>query len=208
MFAHGFGCDQSMWRYMTPAFEAVAPDCAVRSRRFRPAPTSPPTTGPEVRNARRLRHGRPGDLRRTGSGPDVVFVGHSVSAMIGVLAAEAASHSVSRRWCWWALRHATSTTASTPAGFRARTSTNCCNSLDSNYLGWSAAMAPAIMGNPDRPELGQELANSFCRTDPEIAGHFARVTFLSDNREDLSAVHGSDPDSAMLGRHHCADRRR
>jgi sigma-B regulation protein RsbQ len=49
-------------------------------------------------------------------------------------------------------------------------------------------MAPAIMGNPDRPELGTELANSFCRTDPAIAEHFARVTFLSDNREDLALV--------------------
>jgi len=58
-------------------------------------------------------------------------------------------------------------------------------SLDSNYLGWSSAMAPAIMGNPDRPELGTELTNSFCRTNPEIAKHFARVTFLSDNRADL-----------------------
>jgi sigma-B regulation protein RsbQ len=58
-------------------------------------------------------------------------------------------------------------------------------SLDANYLGWSTAMAPVIMGNPDRPELGKELANSFCRTDPEIAREFARVTFLSDNRRDL-----------------------
>src|SRR4030095_437922 len=58
-------------------------------------------------------------------------------------------------------------------------------SLDSNYLGWSSAMAPVIMGNPEHPELGQELTNSFCRTDPEIAKKFARVTFLSDNRADL-----------------------
>jgi len=57
--------------------------------------------------------------------------------------------------------------------------------MDDNYLGWSAAMAPAIMGTPDRPELGEELTNSFCRTDPEIARAFARVTFLSDNRSDL-----------------------
>jgi sigma-B regulation protein RsbQ len=61
-------------------------------------------------------------------------------------------------------------------------------SLDSNYLGWASAMAPAIVGNPDRPELGEELTNSFCRTDPDIAGHFARVTFLSDNRQDLRRV--------------------
>ena len=61
-------------------------------------------------------------------------------------------------------------------------------SMDSNYLGWSSTMAPVIMGNPDRPELGEELTNSFCRTDPEIARHFARVTFLSDNRDDLERV--------------------
>ena len=61
-------------------------------------------------------------------------------------------------------------------------------SLDDNHMGWSAAMAPAIMGNPDRPELGEELTNSFCRTDPEIAKQFARVTFMSDNRADLSKV--------------------
>src|SRR6185295_13048519 len=62
------------------------------------------------------------------------------------------------------------------------------DSLDSNYLGWSSAMAPVIMGNPDRPELGAELTNSFCRTDPAIARRFARVTFLSDNRADLAEL--------------------
>jgi sigma-B regulation protein RsbQ len=62
------------------------------------------------------------------------------------------------------------------------------DALDSNHLGWSTQMAPVIMGNPDRPELGQELTNSFCRTDPDIARQFARVTFLSDNRDDLAAV--------------------
>jgi sigma-B regulation protein RsbQ len=60
--------------------------------------------------------------------------------------------------------------------------------LDSNYMGWSAAMAPVIMGNADRPELGAELTSSFCRTDPDIARHFARVTFLSDNRADLAKL--------------------
>src|ERR1700681_2372694 len=60
--------------------------------------------------------------------------------------------------------------------------------LEDNHMGWSAQMAPAIMGNPDRPELGEELTNSFCRTDPEIAKAFARVTFTSDNRADLAKV--------------------
>ncbi len=62
------------------------------------------------------------------------------------------------------------------------------DSLDSNFLGWSQAMAPVIMGNADRPELGEELTNSFCRTDPEIARDFARVTFTSDNRGDLARI--------------------
>jgi sigma-B regulation protein RsbQ len=61
-------------------------------------------------------------------------------------------------------------------------------SLDSNFLGWSSAMAPVIMGNAERPELGEELTASFCRTDPDIAARFARVTFMSDNRADLAAV--------------------
>ena len=62
------------------------------------------------------------------------------------------------------------------------------SSLDSNYLGWSSSMAPVIMGNTDRPELAEELTNNFCRTDPDIASHFARVTFFSDNRQDLGSV--------------------
>ena len=74
-------------------------------------------------------------------------------------------------------------------GFAAADIEELLNSLDSNYLGWSSAMAPVIMGNPDRPELGRELTESFCRTDPTIARQFARVTFLSDNRADLTDLH-------------------
>ncbi|WP_310737943.1 hypothetical protein [Microbispora sp. H10949] len=73
-------------------------------------------------------------------------------------------------------------------GFSAADIEELLESLDSNYLGWSGAMAPVIMGNPGRPELGAELTNSFCRTDPEIARRFATVTFMSDNRADLSRV--------------------
>jgi sigma-B regulation protein RsbQ len=73
-------------------------------------------------------------------------------------------------------------------GFKREDIEGLLESLDSNYLGWSSAMAPVIMGNPERPELGAELTNSFCRTDPQIASHFARVTFLSDNRADLPKV--------------------
>jgi len=118
---------------------------------------------------------------------DVVFVGHSVSAMIGVLAANREPD----------LFKALVLVGPSPryiddegyvGGFSRQDIEGLLVSLDSNYLGWSQSMAPAIMGNADRPELGEELTNSFCRTDPEIAGHFARVTFFSDNRQDLDAV--------------------
>jgi sigma-B regulation protein RsbQ len=118
---------------------------------------------------------------------DVVFVGHSVSAMMGVLAATREPDLFSRLVL----------VGPSPryiddgdyvGGFSAEDIEGLLESLDSNYLGWSSAMAPVIMGNPDRPALGQELTNSFCRTDPEIARHFARVTFTSDNRADLTDV--------------------
>lgn len=118
---------------------------------------------------------------------DVVFVGHSVSAMIGVLASlrapELFAHLIlvgpSPRYI---------NDGDYLGGFNESDIAELLDSLDSNYLGWSAAMAPVIMGNPDRPELGHELTESFCRTDPEIARRFARVTFLSDNRGDLPKV--------------------
>jgi sigma-B regulation protein RsbQ len=118
---------------------------------------------------------------------DVVFVGHSVSAMIGVLAAKQAPDlfkalvliGPSPRYI---------DDADYVGGFSRQDIEGLLSSLDSNYLGWSSSMAPVIMGNPDRPELGAELTNSFCRADPDIAAHFARVTFLSDNRQDLGAV--------------------
>jgi sigma-B regulation protein RsbQ len=118
---------------------------------------------------------------------DVVFVGHSVSAMIGVLAAQQEPE----RFTALVLvgpspRYIDD--ADYVGGFSRQDIEGLLSSLDTNYLGWSSAMAPVIMGNADRPELGQELTNSFCRADPDIAAHFARVTFFSDNRRDLPLV--------------------
>jgi len=118
---------------------------------------------------------------------DAVFVGHSVSAMIGVLASLQAPRMFSRLVL----------VGPSPryiddgeyvGGFAADEIEELLASIADNHMGWSAAMAPAIMGNPDRPELGQELTASFCRTDPKIARAFARVTFTSDNRADLGKV--------------------
>jgi sigma-B regulation protein RsbQ len=117
----------------------------------------------------------------------VVFVGHSVSAMIGVLAAVREPERFSKLIL---LGPSPRYVDDAPyrGGFSEADIGELLDSLDSNYLGWSAAMAPVIMGNPERPELGEELVNSFCRTDPQIARAFARTTFLSDNRADLAKV--------------------
>jgi sigma-B regulation protein RsbQ len=117
----------------------------------------------------------------------VVFVGHSVSSMIGVLAA-GKRPDLFEKLVLLVPSPCYLDDGDYRGGFSAEDIDELLESLESNYLGWSAAMAPVIMGNPDRPELGEELTNSFCRTDPDIARVFARATFLSDNRADLPAV--------------------
>ena len=118
---------------------------------------------------------------------DVIFVGHSVSAMIGALAAIAEPERFAKLvFVGPSPRYIDD--GDYVGGFAEADIVELLDSLESNYLGWSSAMAPVIMGNPDRPELGEELTASFCRTDPEIARRFARVTFLSDNRADLARV--------------------
>ena len=114
-------------------------------------------------------------------------MGHSVSAMIGVLAAARAAGAV-RRLVLVCPSPRYIDDDGYRGGFSARRDRRAARDMDGNYLGWSAYIAPVIMGVPDRPELGEELASSFCRTDPAIARHFARTTFLSDNRADLARV--------------------
>jgi sigma-B regulation protein RsbQ len=185
LFAHGFGCDQNMWRFVWPAF-------ADRHRIVLFDYVGAGRSDASAYDARRYASldGYARDVLEIcdeAGLEDVIFVGHSVSAMIGVLAAARDP----------ARFEALVLIGPSPryiddegyvGGFSRPDIDELLESLQSNYLGWSAAMAPAIMGNPARPELGDELANSFCRTDPAIAEHFARVTFLSDNREDLALV--------------------
>ena len=185
VFAHGFGCDQNMWRYVAPRFEddfrVVLFDHVGAGRSDLSAydPDRYTSLGAYADDVL--------DICRQLDLHDVVFVGHSVSAMVGVLAAAKEPE----RFAKLVLVGPSPRYIDDGAyvgGFSEDDITELLESLDSNYLGWSSAMAPVIMGNPDRPELGAELTASFCRTDPEIARHFARVTFLSDNRADLPDV--------------------
>jgi sigma-B regulation protein RsbQ len=185
MFAHGFGCDQHMWRYVWPAF---ADDYRVVLFDHVGA------GGSDVRAYDAKRYSSLQgyaadvlDICHELDFRDVVFVGHSVSSMIGLLAA-IADPGLFARLVLVGPSPRYINDRDYVGGFAQEDIDGLLESLESNYLGWSSAMAPVIMGNPDRPELGQELTNSFCRADPEIAAQFARVTFMSDNRADLSRV--------------------
>ena len=185
LFAHGFGCDQNMWRFVAPAFEdefRVILFDHVGSGGSDLAAYDPDRYSSLAGYAEDVLA-----LCEALQLQDVVFVGHSVSAMIGVVANLAAPDlfdklvliGPSPRYI---------DDGDYVGGFAEEDIDELLDSLDSNYLGWSSAMAPEIMGNADRPELGAELTASFCRTDPDIARRFARVTFLSDNRDDLARV--------------------
>lgn len=185
VFAHGFGCDQNMWRFVTPAF---AED--YRIVLFDHVGAGGSDLSAYDRTKYGSLHGYASDVLEICEAldlRDVVFVGHSVSAIIGALAAIEQP----RRFSSLVLVSPSPCyidDSGYTGGFTRADIEELLESLDSNYLGWSSAMAPTIMGTPERPELGEELTNSFCRTDPDIARHFAHVTFLSDNREDLAQV--------------------
>lgn len=185
IFGHGFGCDQTMWepvaRGFTQDYRVVLFDYVGHGR-----------SALEAYSAERYSSlaGYAEDVVEIGQAlelKDAVFVGHSVSAMIGALAtlrapgmfSDLVMVGPSPRYINEVNYH---------GGFSREQIDELLDFLADNHLGWSAAMAPAIMGNADRPALSARLENSFCRTDPEIAREFARVTFLSDNRDDLSSV--------------------
>ena len=185
MFAHGFGCDQNMWRFVAPAFTATH-----RIVLFDHVGAGHSETAAYDFAKYASLDGYVDDILEICGEldlTDVVFVGHSVSAMLGVLAAGRDPDRFGALVLVGPSPRYVDDEGYT-GGFSRADIDDLLASLESNYLGWSSAMAPAIVGNPERPELGQELTNSFCRTDPAIARQFAEVTFLSDNRADLARV--------------------
>ena len=182
VFAHGFGCDQTMWRFLAPAFHS----------RFRTITYDlTGCGGSNLAAYDRARyaslHGHADDLLEIvdefATGP-VVVVGHSVSAMIGMLATIAAP----QRFAAQAMIGPSPCyidDGDYVGGFSREDIGELLETMEANYLGWSQSLAPDIMGAPNRPDLRDELTNSFCRNDPEIARHFACVTFLSDHRPDV-----------------------
>jgi sigma-B regulation protein RsbQ len=185
IFAHGFGCDQNMWRWITPAFEND-----YRIVLYDHVGAGNSDLSAYQREKYSTLKGYAADLLEICAAEELsnsIFVGHSVSAMIGVLAAIQEPDRFEKLILVGPSPRYVND-GNYVGGFGREDIEGLLEFLESNYMGWAAAMAPVIMGNPDRPELGAELTGSFCRTNPEIARQFARVTFLSDNRVDLPKV--------------------
>ncbi|MFK3741469.1 alpha/beta fold hydrolase [Massilia sp. TN1-12] len=185
VFAHGYGCDQSVWRWVAPAFE---PDHRVVTFDHVGAGASDLSAYDPVRHA--TLEGYADDLlaicaEMALSG--IVYVGHSVSAMIGVLAAIRAPE-VFERLVLVGPSPCYLNDGDYAGGFAQRDLDELLDLMDSNFVHWSATMAPVIMNAPDRTELAEELAGNLCRLDPAVARQFARVTFLSDHRADLGLL--------------------
>lgn len=185
MFAHGFGCDQNMWRYVAPAFEEN-----YKIVLFDHVGAGGSDLSAFVPQKYEKLEGYADDIIEIATDlqlRDIIFVGHSVSALMGIIASQK-SPELFKSLILVGPSPAYINDCDYVGGFTKPQIEELLESLDQNHLGWSMAMAPVIMGNPDRKELGEELANSFCRTDPAIAKHFARTTFLTDKRKLLSAV--------------------
>jgi sigma-B regulation protein RsbQ len=185
IFAHGFGCDQNMWRFVEPAFATE-----FKTVLFDHVGAGESDLAAYDRSKYSSLAGYADDVVEIGRElglSDAVFVGHSVSSMIGALAAQKSPGMFGKLvMVGPSARYIDDNDY--VGGFSQKQIEELLQFLETNHMGWSIQMAPAIMGNPDRPELGEELTNSFCRTDPEIAKSFAHVTFMSDNRADLAKV--------------------
>jgi sigma-B regulation protein RsbQ len=185
LFAHGFGCDQNMWRFITPAFEN---DYRIILFDYVGAGKSDKASYNSERYQSLQGYAQDIlDICEELALKDVIFVGHSVSSMIGLLAAlERPSYfsnliMIGPSPCYI-------NDEGYVGGFEKKDIEGLLETMEKNYIGWANFLAPNIMGNKERPELGEELTESFCSTDPIIANEFARATFFSDNRHDLSKL--------------------
>ena len=186
VFAHGFGCDQNMWRFVAPAF---ADDYRIVLFDYVGSGKSDLNAYDPVRYSALDGYAQDVlDVLETLDLRDVVFVGHSVSAMVGVLAANREPDRFARLIMIGPSPRYLNDAPEYAGGFERADIEGLLETMDKNFIGWATFLGPAIMKNPERPELGEELTQSFCSTDPVIARRFAEATFFSDNRGDLSRV--------------------
>jgi len=186
LFAHGFGCDQNMWRFVTPAF---ADDYRIVLFDYVGSGKSELAAYDVERYA--TLNGYASDVLDVCHAlelQNVIFVGHSVSSMVGVLAANREPGLFERLILIGPSPRYINDSPAYVGGFERSDIEGLLETMDKNYIGWANFLAPAIMKNPDHPELASELVTSFCSTDPVIARRFAETTFFADNRSDLAEV--------------------
>ena len=186
LFAHGFGCDQNMWRFVTPAFEneyRIVLFDYVGSGKSDLASYDAERYGSLDGYAQDVL-----DVCHALELHDVIFVGHSVSCMVGVLAGNREPELFERLVMIGPSPRYINDAPDYVGGFERSDIEGLLETMEKNYIGWANFLAPAIMKNPDHPELSSELEATFCSTDPVIAKRFAEATFFADNRADLAAV--------------------
>jgi sigma-B regulation protein RsbQ len=186
MFAHGFGCDQNMWRFVAPEFEneyKVILFDYVGSGRSEAGSFSPDRYQDLSGYARDVI-----EICDALDVTDVIFVGHSVSSVIGMLASIERPELFSQLIMIGPSPRYINEPPDYFGGFERADIEGLLDLMDKNYLGWASFLAPVIMKNQDRPELTGELETSFCSTDPTMARRFAEATFFGDNRSDLRDV--------------------
>ena len=185
LFAHGYGCDQNMWRFITPAFQKDY-DCVL----FDHVGSGDSDKDSYDFEKYNTLEGYAEDIIALCDElelKNVIYVGHSVGAIMGVLAA-ARRPDLFDRMILIGPSPCYINKNGYYGGFSQQDINELVETLENNYLGWSSYITPVIIGDPEKPEFTEELHNSFCRMNPNIAKHFAKVTFLSDNRDDLFKV--------------------
>ncbi|WP_281883385.1 alpha/beta fold hydrolase [Paenibacillus sp. YYML68] len=183
IFAPGFGCDQRMWRYVSPSFEQ---DYRVINFDYVGAGNSDLGCYDYARYKELSGYAQDViDVLAALELQQAIFVGHSVSSMIGLLASIQAPQYFERLIMIGPSPSYINDPPDYMGGYEVSALEGLLELMDKNYMQWASVFAPIIMKNPDRPKLAEELEESFCSTDPVIAGNFARATFFSDNRQDL-----------------------
>ena len=185
LFAHGFGCDQNTWKYIKNAFttdyKTVFFDYVGAGR------SDLDFYDPQKYNSLDGYATDVIEICLALRSDNIIFIGHSVSCMIGVLAS-IKNPGIFKKLILIGPSPCYINTEGYTGGFDQDIIDSLFEVMEEDYIGWAQSLAPAIMGNQNDPELGKELADSFCSIDPTIAKQFARVTFLSDNRKDLPLV--------------------
>jgi sigma-B regulation protein RsbQ len=186
LFAHGFGCDQNMWRFVTPAFEED-----YRIVLFDYVGSGKSDLGAYSAERYGSLDGYAQDVLDICSElnlTNTIFVGHSVSGVVGMLASIREPERFDRLVLVGPSVRYLNEAPDYVGGFERADIEGLLDMMEKNYIGWASFLAPVVMKNPDQPELARELGESFCSTDPKIARRFAEATFFSDNRGDLPKV--------------------